>query len=264
MSSKFHAISSYQLLFLKRLYDTEKGLNIAKLQFESELAKSHILVAKLQEYISAVNNSALMGICEVKEQLAHLETIEQNAFAALRKKLDNGDLGHDFFMVKRAIQQIIIILQSILFTGKYIDIDMVWNTYLDILTSKLSPPYLPVVLKMSKFVEKKRQNEGWFSERFYERGCPMQLGVFPHSNGSVTEVLYGLRHPYDDEEWLLKNKYEVKLLNQNSKTMHHSITLKSNFKNMPQWCLVKFISHEPPIATSNYLKDDAIYFQVCQ
>ena len=117
---------------------------------------------------------------------------------------------------------------------------------------------------MSEFVEKKRQNVEWFSEKFYERGCPMQLGVFPHSNGSVTVVLYGLRHPYDDEEWLLKNKYEVKLLNQNSKTMHHSITLKSNFEIMPQWCLVKFISDEPPIATSNYLKDDAIYFQVCQ
>ena len=155
-----------------------------------------------------------------------------------------------------------------MFTGKYIDIDMVWSTYLDILASKLSPPYLPVVLKMSKFVEKKRQNEEWFSETFYNYrwGCPMQLGVYPHSNGSVTVVLYCLRHPYDDEidKWLLKDKYEVKLLNQNSKTMHHSITLKSNFEILTQWCLVKFISHEPPIATSNYLKDDAIYFQVCQ
>ena len=83
------------------------------------------MVAKLQEYISAVNNSTLMGICEVKEQFAHImQTIEENAFAALRKQLDNGALGHDFFIVKRATQQSIIILQSILFTGKYIDSDM--------------------------------------------------------------------------------------------------------------------------------------------
>ena len=89
---------------------------------------------------------------------------------------------------------------------------------------------LPVVVKMSKFTKKKREGIRWYSEPFFteQNGYKMQLKILPnvdavHSHLSV--FLYIMKGPYDKQlKWPMKGEYKVELLNQNSDSMHHSVT----------------------------------------
>ena len=143
---------------------------------------------------------------------------------------------------------------------------------------------LPVVVKMSEFTEKKRQRIQWFSEPFFMQpnGYKMQLSIL--SNGDVgsfkgshmTVCLYLMKGPYDEQlKWPMKGEYEVKLLNQISNSMHHSVTssiIASNSRKphgkrneYAAWYSKLFISHDDlTTATKGFLKDDNIYFQVCK
>ena len=71
-----------------------------------------------------------------------------------------------------------------------------------------------------------------------------------------------------------EGEYEVKLLNQISNSMHHSVTDSVNWPNSCKptskrneyaaWYSELFISHDALTATKGFLKDGNIYFQVCK
>ena len=82
-----------------------------------------------------------------------------------------------------------------------------------------------------------------------------------------------MKGPYDEQlKWPMKGHYEVKLLNQNSDSMHHSVTCSVSFSYKPTckgtlyeaWYSNLFISHRDlTTATNGFLKDNNIYFKVC-
>ena len=110
----------------------------------------------------------------------------------------------------------------------------------------------------------------------------MQMKVYPNGDagkavGSHMSVsLYLMKGPYDEQlKWPMKGEYEVKLLNQISNSMHHSVTctvlLNNSYKPTTKrntfgaWFSYFFISHDVlTTATKGFLKDDNIYFQVCK
>ena len=160
-----------------------------------------------------------------------------------------------------------------------------WIGYLDTQATKMlsGNEVIPVVVKMSGFSKKKRQHSEWFSEPFYthSNGYKLQLKVLPNDTGflevfHLSLCLYIVKGPYDERlQWPMKGEYEVRLLNQNSDSMHHSVTCSINEENSEKptatrnplafWYGKKFISHKDLYTTNRFLiKDDKIYIQVCK
>ena len=160
-----------------------------------------------------------------------------------------------------------------------------WISYLDTQAAKMlsGNKVVPVVVKMSGFSEKKHQKTHWFSEPFYTHsvGYKLQISVIPNGdiggpNGSHMSVsLFIMMGPYDEQlQWPMKGDYEVKLLNQNSDSRHHSVTSSIIEYNSGKptakrnqycsWYSPKFISHKDLTATTNFLKDDKIYLKICK
>ena len=103
----------------------------------------------------------------------------------------------------------------------------------------------------------------------------MQMSVLPYGDIGVTVCLYVMKGPYDGQlKWPMEGEYEVKLLNQISNSMHHSVTDSVNWPNSCKptskrneyaaWYSGLFISHDALTATKGFLKDGNIYFQVCK
>ena len=91
----------------------------------------------------------------------------------------------------------------------------------------------------------------------------------------MTVSLFVMKGPYDEQlKWSMKGAYEVKLLNKDSDSMHHSALYTVSDQNThkpfgkrnvyPAWYSNMFISHNALTApTKGFLKDDNICFQVC-
>ena len=107
----------------------------------------------------------------------------------------------------------------------------------------------------------------------------MQMKVLPDGNAvlsNMTVCLHLMKGPYDEQlKWPMEGEYEVKLLNQISDFMHHSVTcsilLQYSHKptgkrnTFPTWYSKLFIPHNDlTAAAKGFLKDDNIYFQVCK
>ena len=146
----------------------------------------------------------------------------------------------------------------------------------------------PVIIKMSKFKDKKESNKNWYSNSFYTRnnGYKMCLSLYAAGvvDGKGTHLSVGLvlkKGPHDDKlTWPLRGKFEMKLLNQISDCEHHSMTVtyddRASDNNAADrvtvgnssengWGYSQYISNEDLnkiTPTRQYLKDDCLFFQV--
>ena len=147
----------------------------------------------------------------------------------------------------------------------------------------------PVMLKMSNYNELKNNGVIWCSDSFYttdHMGYKMMMEVHPSGfiNGKGTHLacfLILMKGPHDDNLlWPLKDKFEIKLLNQISDSQHHSKIV--NYENSPHncsgrvtegnvkakgWGRHQFISNEDLYeitSTHQYLKDDCLFFQIAK
>ena len=151
--------------------------------------------------------------------------------------------------------------------------------------SKSGDQVCPVILKMSNYNEMKKDNVTWCSDSFYtdSKGYKMHIEVYPAGiiNGKGTHLACFLlltKGPHDDSlSWPLRDKFEIKLLNQTSDSQHHSMTVdyedsshKCNGRvttsnKATGWGKHQFISNEhlyKVTSTCQYLKDDCIFIQI--
>ena len=220
----------------------------------NELATCKVSMKVLTQKLSAANNE----IATLKHQLVTL-TDYDNAFSKAEMKFQSA--------IEPELK-----LQPVF-----------WRSYLDTIAAEClsgSDDVAPVVVKMSEFTNKKRHNSAWFSAPFYTQinGYKVQLKVIPNGDlvtrGFMTVAFYILKGPYDELlQWPMKGKCEVRLLNQNSDSMHHSVTCSINEQNsakpvgnprLPSWYSQKFIPHSNLTAQNGFLIDDNIYIQVCK
>ena len=146
------------------------------------------------------------------------------------------------------------------------------------------------VFKLSQFVQKKKEDETWYSPGFYVSpgGYKMSLRVYPNGNGdgkgtNVSCYIYLMTGEYDDAlEWPFQGVVTIELLNQledknhwKSTVLFHESTPDVSKQRVQQegtcrstggWGYMKFISHEEleynPVTKCQYLKDDSLYFRV--
>ena len=164
-----------------------------------------------------------------------------------------------------------------------------WPIILDVKASMLQSDnqMYPVTIKMSEYNSKYEDEVEWYSDPFYthNKGCKMYLKVYAAGNGDgkgthLSMYLYLMKGPHDDElTWPLREKFEIKLLNQISDSQHYSGTVtyddntpndytsrvtKGN-KSDNGWGWAQYISNEDLLKitpTCQYLKDDCLFFQV--
>ena len=251
--------------------------------FKDQLATSKISIEKdllasqhdAQKTMLDLNNklaTAENEIVALKQQLVTVTENNDKALAEAEVKFQSKVTA-----VEEATQESIAEQES-----KLQSIDtMVWSICLFSETTKslTGTEFLPVVIKMSEFTEKKRQKINWFSYSFYTRsnGYKMQLCVPFHDNvGSYMSVgLYNMRSQNDGQlEWPMKGKYEVTLLNQSTDSMHHSVTGSiivgnshkpsyfSERNGSASWLSGSFISYEALTTTNDFVKDGNLYFKV--
>ena len=104
-----------------------------------------------------------------------------------------------------------------------------WLTILNTNASKLlsGDQVVPVIVKVSKFTEKRDKGVKWFSDSFYtdHKGYKMCLKVYANRGWTGTYLymeLFLMRDPYDDVlRWPLKGLCDVKLLNQHTNCYNH-------------------------------------------
>jgi len=143
----------------------------------------------------------------------------------------------------------------------------------------------PVIMKISKFNESRRRL-AWCSDSFFShiKGYKLCLyvyftGVGPGRGTHLSISLRLMKGPHDDElTWPLREKFEVKLLNQISDCEHRCESVNydevddmatdrvTNGDMATSGCgFYKFISNEDfykGTPTCQYLKDDSIIFQI--
>ena len=164
-----------------------------------------------------------------------------------------------------------------------------WPIILDVKASMLQSDnqMYPVTIKMSEYNSKYEDEVERYSDPFYthNKGCKMYLKVYAAGNGDgkgthLSMYLYLMKGPHDDElTWPLREKFEIKLLNQISDSQHYSgiVTYDDNTpndytsrvtkgnKSDNGWGWAQYISNEDLLKitpTCQYLKDDCLFFQV--
>ena len=143
----------------------------------------------------------------------------------------------------------------------------------------------PVILKMSNYDEKKKNNDTWYSDSFYtnEKGYKMCMKLYLDGDldaidTHLSSYLCLMKGPHDDNlSWPLKDKFEMKLLNQISNSQHQSRNVKyenSSHEHSARvtkghksrgWGFSQFISNEilyKITSTRQYLKDGCLFFQI--
>ena len=151
--------------------------------------------------------------------------------------------------------------------------------------SKCGNQACPVIIKMSEYSIKRREEIVWYSDPFYthNKGYKMCLCVYAAGDDDegihLSVYLYLMKGPHDDElTWPLEEIFEITLLNQVSDSGHHTFTLAydddtpddvglciNGKENDLGWGDTEFISNEDLIKitpTHQFLKDDCLFFQI--
>ena len=137
---------------------------------------------------------------------------------------------------------------------------------------------LPVTIKMPDVTKNTKNRVDWYSDPFYthHQGYKMQLNVIPAGYGFgedryMSVYLCIMDGPFDNElRWELRGRFEVTLLNQICDSRHHSFAYRVHANRgqpRPFWYCDEFISFEDlrkMSASRQYMKDDCIFFEVCE
>jgi len=140
---------------------------------------------------------------------------------------------------------------------------------------------LPVVIKMSEFERKRKNNDDWYSHTFFthDKGYKLKLNVVPAGWGDckgthVSVYLYLEEGPHDFLlKWPMKKHFEVKLLNQIDNSKHHSESCYVSAKrgatkgNTAIWNSHEFISFyflQNPLVDCKFVDNDIVFFEVSE
>jgi len=151
--------------------------------------------------------------------------------------------------------------------------------------NEVPPLVAPVVLKMSGFAEKVKNNENWFSRPFFAfwKGYQICLRVYAGGNGDgkgthLSAYIFLMKGPHDDELaesglWPLRGTFTIELLNQLGDYDHHSVTVTfydddhigrvvNGERAATGWGIPKAISLEDILHRGKYLKNNLLYYRI--
>ena len=181
-----------------------------------------------------------------------------------------------------------MLMNALLNPKKYTH-DNIRSVYLDsmVAISEFADQSCPVIIKMTEYTVKKRDELKWFSNSFYthNKGYKMCLKIYAagHADGEGTHLSVGfclMKGSHDDElTWPLRAKLEIKLLNQISDSEHCVETVtyddKANVAAAERvtvdkgvtigWGTPQFISNDnlyKANSSCQFLIDDYLFFQV--
>ena len=265
--TNFHHLSFSVTKILANQHDAQKTIHY----LTDKLATAEEEIAALKQLVKLTdNNDKVLAKAEMKKSEMKKSEVKKSEMKKAEMKFQSKLTGVEA-VTQKHITKKEANLQSLF-----------WHSDLEnkAAMSSLGNEIIPVFVKMSEFTKKKKCQVQWFSASFYthSKGYKIQLKVLPdgegHVQGShVTVCLFMMKGPYDEQlQWPMKGKYEVKLLNQFSNTMHHSITGsiigENSYKPTSMrnrycsWYSKAFISHETLTTSSHFLKDDNLYFKV--
>jgi len=145
----------------------------------------------------------------------------------------------------------------------------------------------PVIVKMMEFSHYKSNAYEWFSAPFYSHdgGYKLCFSINPSGSGEgkdshLSAFIFLMRGPHDDElSWPMRERFEIKLLNQVSDGDHCVLTCSfddtvpssisgkvvSASRAEVGWGYPKFISIDDLSKTTHdcrYLRNDCVFFQI--
>ena len=225
-----------------------------------------------------------------KDQEEHRKQKIEEHLMMMKSELTNtkAELGETKAQLNAALKQVdslAVLVKPYLFQVSNTDSRF---TYLDAMATVFKF-VCPVTIKMAGFTEKKKSDQGWYSDPFYthNKGYKICLCVCAAGDGDskgthLSLFLYLMKGPHDDDlTWPLRGQFEVKLLNQMSDGEHDSgglvyddntpdcytSRLTEDERAIHGWGFSKFISNEQlhkTTSTHQYLRDDCIFFQVAK
>jgi len=148
---------------------------------------------------------------------------------------------------------------------------VLWNMIINHNTLSSNDQVVPVIVKMSEYAMKKRDETFWYSYLFYthHKGYNMHLKVRAAGVNHLSVFLHHVKGRYDDQlEWGQLLYCEVKLLNQISKYEHivkHRKKIVIRKRSALLWSIDLFISYEylhKINKTCQYIKNDSIFFEI--
>ena len=188
-----------------------------------------------------------------------------------------NDTKHQFAIASTQINNLMVLLHSqmkpIMHTGAAdIVLEAKPSVRLNAMATvfKFGDYVCPVVLKMSDFKKKQKDNDQWYSDPFFThtRGYKMRLSVVAGET-YLSLHLFLMRGPYDDTlKWPLKETFEIKLMNQIIGDDHHSklITFEAANNGVSRGKGdTKFISNKDLCVTTpkcQFIKDNSMFFKV--
>ena len=238
--------------------------------------------------------------CEVrmarKDQEKHKkENMEEHLMKTHCKLTDNTNQLANTLQRISILEASMHLTMDILTRTTAIESSLGWSTKLAAMAimSTSGDQVCPVILKMSNYNSMKRTEVTWYSDSFYthDKGYKMCMKIYPagHDIGKGTHLscyLILMRGPHDDNlSWPLRDKFEIKLLNQISDYHHHSDTVdygntlegyrgrvtegdrargcgNSQFISNEDLYKITLIRQYLSSSTRQYLKDDCLFFQI--
>ncbi|XP_065907521.1 TNF receptor-associated factor 5-like [Dysidea avara] len=277
-----HSLSAVNAETLAKL-DTAFQKKIAELEttFQKKIAKLETkLDTTFQKKIAELETTFQKKIAKLETKLdttfqkkiAELETTFQKKIAELETKLDTT-FQKKIAELETTFQKKIAKLETKLEQKAQQIINRItWNAEIISNASKLSSgdQVVPVIVKMSEYTKKKRDEVDWFSDPFYthHKGYKIQLNVVAAGYGStkgtyLSVFVFHKGNLHNDQS--LKGHCEIKLLNQISNSEHYVKTSNVNTTRRLLWHNKQFIAHKDLhniTSTCQYIKDDSIFFKV--
>ena len=254
------------------LNDIKHELTITKHELtetKATLADTNSKFANTESKLTNTNSKLDSQLTDTNNQLAialqRINTLEVLLYLATDKA------------VTRPTSSAAVLESSVGWSGKLVALAMM---------STSDDQECPIIVKTTEFKNKKRFNIEWYSDPFYthNKGHKMCLRVdaagYDKGEGTHLSVyLYLMKGPHDNElTWPLRGKFEMKLLNQISDSEHYIVTVTYDDRasdaadrvtvgNTSEngWGYQQYISNKDLhkiTPTSQYLKDDCLFFQV--
>ena len=144
-----------------------------------------------------------------------------------------------------------------------------WNNKLYSESSKLSSgnEIVPVIVKMTEYSKKYKNDVNWFSEPFYtyERRYQLCLNVRPAGEINYYNTHLSVKVVLLKGSRLSVNNCKVKLLNQISNSKRYSVSHYGQHHRDAVWYKSDFITNDYLTTYTNtwqYLKSDTIFFEI--
>jgi len=254
---------------------------------QKKITKVEANLQAMSELAYMQNITELEMELQVMNELAYNITEVEMKLQAMNELVDKQK--KNITELKMELQEITLLYEAV-FTHNSSQVtpsDVKWAKNLISESTKLSSgrEVIPVIVKMSEYSKKYRDDVDWFSDPFYTHPNGYKLCLNVNAAGKnlaaystyLSVALYLMKGPYDsDLRWPLSEDCKVTLLNQISNNEHYSHSMSSDYSGQYRVTSgershiyftsnLKYISNTDLYKSTSryqYLRNDAVYFYI--